>query len=124
MRTDDFFAEIYAKHPEIHAIAAEVDPPFILAANVIDLRRERGLTQAALAEKAGIAQPRIAEIEAGDANPRLRTLTRLAVALEVTVGDLLRPPPDFVIAPHESAEGALPKAEASAEPAPRRKRAG
>jgi transcriptional regulator with XRE-family HTH domain len=122
MRTDDFFAELYAKSPTIHKVAAEVDPPYILAANIIDYRHERGLTQAALAALAGIAQPRIAEIECGGANPRLSTITRLALALDVTVGDLLHPPPDFVIPPY------VPPAEAEqaeeAAPAPRRKRAG
>lgn len=124
MRGDDLFAEIYAKSPTIHKIAAEVDPPYILAANIIDYRHARGLTQASLAKLAGIAQPRIAEIECGESNPRLSTITRLALALDVTVGDLLHPPPDFVIAPHQPAPAAATAEEEAAPPAPRRKRAG
>lgn len=125
MRGDDFFAELYAQNPRIHKIAAEVDPPYILAANIIDYRHARGLTQAALAKLAGIAQPRIAEIECGESNPRLSTITRLALALDVTAGDLLHPPPDFVIAPYQPAPAAATVEEdEAAPPAPRRKRAG
>ncbi len=67
-----------------------VSPPFVLGDNVNRLRNERGLTQEALAQRAGMRQPRIAEIERGDANPRLDTLTRIALALGVPVWMLLR----------------------------------
>lgn len=89
MRADDIFAEIEALHPEIAEIAHEVDPPFILGLNVMNLRAERGMTQAQLATALGVAQPRIAEIEGGDANPRLLTLAKLAHALGVTLSELL-----------------------------------
>ncbi len=67
-----------------------ISPPFVLGDNVNRLRRERALTQEQLAERAGMRQPRIAAIERGDGNPRLDTLTRLAIALEVPVWTLLR----------------------------------
>jgi transcriptional regulator with XRE-family HTH domain len=89
MRMEDVFAEIEARHPEIAEIAHEVDPPYILALNVIRLRRERGLTQAELANRLGVSQPRIAEVEAGDANPRLITLSKIAHALGVSLSELL-----------------------------------
>lgn len=60
----------------------------ILAANVAKLRHERGLTQLDLAVDAGMKQPRIAEIESGEANPKLETLARIAAALGVSMGDL------------------------------------
>ncbi|HYJ78048.1 MAG TPA: helix-turn-helix transcriptional regulator [Longimicrobiaceae bacterium] len=65
------------------------EPKITLAANVAILRSERGLTQQQLAELAGIHQPRIAEIERGDGNPRLKTLARIASALRVDVAVLL-----------------------------------
>ena len=46
------------------------------------IRRARGAeSQAALAERAGVAQPRVAEAEREGTNPTLATLVRLARAL-------------------------------------------
>jgi transcriptional regulator with XRE-family HTH domain len=89
VRVDDFFGEMAGANPEIAAVAVEVDPPFILAGNVYRLRTALGLTQAQLAERIGVRQPRIAEIERGDANPRLDTLARLSAALRVPLAALL-----------------------------------
>jgi DNA-binding XRE family transcriptional regulator len=89
MRIDELFAQIEAEHPEIAEIAHEVDPPAILALNVMRLRAERGMTQAQLAAAIGVSQPRIAGIESGDANPRLATLSKLAHALGVPLSELL-----------------------------------
>lgn len=47
------------------------------------LREWRGLSQAALAEAAGVAQPTVARIERAARGGALRTLTRLARALGV-----------------------------------------
>lgn len=91
MRADDFFRRLDEEFPTDPAIAAEVDPPHVLASNVYRLRKDRGLTQEQLAEAVGVRQPRIAEVERGDANPRLLTLARLAFALGVPVSALLDP---------------------------------
>jgi transcriptional regulator with XRE-family HTH domain len=91
---DEFFHRLRMESPAFEAAGAEVDPPHFLAINVLQLRTARGMTQAALAKEIGIAQPRIAEIERGESNPRLTTIGRLARALETTVSDLLRAPPD------------------------------
>lgn len=89
MRIEELYAQIEAQNPEVvAAVAHEVDPPAILALNVIRLRAARGLTQVELAQMLGVAQPRIAEIERGDANPRLDTISRLAHALGVSVPEL------------------------------------
>lgn len=89
MNIDELFAEIAAEHPDIAEIAHEVDPPSILALNVMNLRAARGMTQAQLAAAIGVSQPRIAEVEAGDANPRLATLAKIAHALGVPLSELL-----------------------------------
>ena len=52
------------------------------------LRLEKGLSQARLAAKAGIAQSAIHYIENGEKSPTLYTLHRLALALEIEVGQL------------------------------------
>ncbi|MHB8510621.1 MAG: helix-turn-helix domain-containing protein [Actinomycetota bacterium] len=48
------------------------------AARVLRSARKRaGLTQRGLAERAGVAQPVVARIESGKADPRVRTLSKL-----------------------------------------------
>ena len=54
------------------------------------LREKKGLSQRALAAKAGVTQAYIAELESGARkNPTVATLQRLAKALKVKVGELL-----------------------------------
>ena len=54
-------------------------------------RRERDLSQEALARSAGIAPNHVSELERARKDPRLTTLVQLADALEMGVGELLRP---------------------------------
>jgi transcriptional regulator with XRE-family HTH domain len=53
------------------------------------LRAKCGLSQEALAKKAGISREYLARLEAGQHDPSLSTLTSLAKALKVKVGELL-----------------------------------
>ena len=53
------------------------------------LRLKRGMTQKALAKKAGLSREHVARLEAGQHDPPLSTLIRLAKALKVKVGELL-----------------------------------
>jgi transcriptional regulator with XRE-family HTH domain len=103
MRGDDFFRELEDENPLPAAEAAEVDAPYLLAANVFRARKALGLSQEALALSLGVSQPRIAQIERGDANLRIGTLARLAVALGCDIRDLLAPPAST------AAPDALPK---------------
>jgi len=65
-----------------------------LADNIRRERKRAGLTQRALAERAGLTELTIIKIERGqERNPKLRTIRRLARALEVSY-DRLIPPPD------------------------------
>ena len=50
------------------------------------LRKERGLTQAQLADMAGIARPNIVNIEAGKYSPGLDIINKVCMALEVEFG--------------------------------------
>jgi DNA-binding XRE family transcriptional regulator len=52
-------------------------------------REHRGLTMAALAERAGIAQPYLSQIETGKRDGTAQTMKKLALALDVTVDDLI-----------------------------------
>jgi transcriptional regulator with XRE-family HTH domain len=93
MLAQDFFRSLYEKYPGMREKLAEIgklsDPPFNLGGNVRDFRDQRGLSQAQLAKMIGVSQPRIAEIERGEANPRLSTIAKLAKALDVSVPELL-----------------------------------
>ena len=53
-------------------------------------RERRKLTQAALAKKVGVHQVTIARLETGERRPSMDLLQRLAKALKVEVGELLK----------------------------------
>lgn len=48
---------------------------------LVDLRKQSGLTQKDVAERIGVTQPAVAEFEHYDANPRLDTILRYALAV-------------------------------------------
>ena len=55
-------------------------------------RESRGLTQEALAEQAGVSAPYVSQIESGKRIGAVRTLSRIAAALEVPLDELTREP--------------------------------
>ena len=98
-------------------------------------RRRAGLTQRALAEKAGVPQPAIARIERGAVTPRLDTVLELLAAagftfeVSPTIGDgvdrsliraaLERSPEDRIRAAAEGARNLRTFLEAAGERSPR-----
>lgn len=58
-------------------------------ARLAALRKERSLTQAALAERAGIHVSQLRRYEAGGAQPTLDVIRRLAIALSVSADQLI-----------------------------------
>lgn len=61
-----------------------------LGSNIRLFRRQRGLTQQELAEKADIGAASVARLESGlVADPRLSTLVKLSGALDTEVRELL-----------------------------------
>ncbi|HEY2282830.1 MAG TPA: helix-turn-helix transcriptional regulator [Solirubrobacteraceae bacterium] len=54
-----------------------------VALKVLTYRTEQGLSQRALAKKLGMTQPQVARLEAGEHNPTIDTLARLAQALDI-----------------------------------------
>ena len=60
-----------------------------LAVNMKRLRKERGWSQEALADEAGLDRTYISGIERVVKNPTITVVARVAVALECRLGDLL-----------------------------------
>lgn len=59
-----------------------LEPEFAIKQAMINARNEKGLTQKELSQRSGIAQGDISKLENGNANPSLRTLQRLAEAMD------------------------------------------
>ena len=57
--------------------------------NLAKIRKEKEMTQTALAEKVGVGDTAICNYEKGLREPNLDTLKKLATALEVTVDELI-----------------------------------
>lgn len=80
----------------------------MLGDRVRGLRRERGLTQAQLAELAGVSRQLVGAVEADRHLPRVDAAARLAAALSTTVEQLLAPDVRDVVGVIEApGEGAL-----------------
>lgn len=66
----------------LDALAARQESPIKI------MRKYRGLTQAELAEQAGISRPYLTEIETGKKDGSIRAMKSLAEVLNVSVGTL------------------------------------
>lgn len=56
--------------------------------NIKRIRKTKKLTQVTLAARSGLSHSYICDLEAGDANPTLTTLQKLAAGLDITIIDL------------------------------------
>ena len=79
------FLEEQLKDPEFKAEYDALEPEFAIIQAIIDARSNTGLTQKQLSERTGIAQADISRLENGNANPSLKTLKRLAAAMDMTL---------------------------------------
>jgi transcriptional regulator with XRE-family HTH domain len=75
------------------ALPAQPSARAILAANLIRLRREKGWSQEALAFECGLHRTFVAHVDRQARNASLDSIERMAVALGVTVSELLSVPP-------------------------------
>ncbi len=62
-----------------------LEPEFAIIQAMIDARKNKGITQKELAERTGIAQGDISKLENGNGNPSIRTLQRLATAMNMSL---------------------------------------
>lgn len=65
-------------------------PPAAFARNLRAAREKAGLSQEALAERAGMHRNAVALLETGKRDPRVSTVAKLAKALGVPASDLLK----------------------------------
>jgi DNA-binding XRE family transcriptional regulator len=71
-------------------VPSEVVDRILSGANLVRVWREhRGMTVAALAEKAGITQPYLSQIETGKREGTLQTMKKIAEALKLGLDDLV-----------------------------------
>jgi DNA-binding XRE family transcriptional regulator len=74
-----------ARNPEVATELARTALANQLAILVIQYRVDHDLTQTALARQLGMSQPAVARLEAGDHEPSMATLMRLARHLAITL---------------------------------------
>lgn len=81
---DDFkqFRERMLEDPATRAVYEARKPAYAFALQLAELRRQRGLSQAALAKRAGVTQSEVARIESAEASPTFDTMARLLSAAE------------------------------------------
>lgn len=77
--------ELLEKNPELKKELEKEDPVFQLRKKILDLRLNKGLSQAELAEKVGTKQTVISRIENGTCEPQLTTIKKIANALDKSV---------------------------------------
>jgi DNA-binding XRE family transcriptional regulator len=85
-RRGDFTAAVDAVTYE------EARAALLLGQMVHDRRTELAMTQADLAERAGMTQPQLSRLESGGATPTVPLLARLAAALDADLDIAFRPP--------------------------------
>lgn len=82
------------RDPEFRAEWERTAPARAVALQLLAYRAEHQLSQTQLARKLGVSQAYIAELELGEHNPRVDTLTRLSSALGIEFLISIRPAAD------------------------------
>jgi len=77
--------ELVEKRPDLEDVYQAADPVYELRKRILQLRLDKGLSQAELAERAGTKQSVISRIENGESEPRIETIKRIARALDKEV---------------------------------------
>lgn len=78
------FDEFWAKQledPEFRKGVEELEPEYAIIRQLIQARKELGLTQAELSERTGIRQSNLSRLESGHSNPSLAFLKKVAHGL-------------------------------------------
>ncbi|MDH6110873.1 ribosome-binding protein aMBF1 (putative translation factor) [Kitasatospora sp. MAP12-15] len=102
-RTHSLLGEQVAEAPEVAAARLEIRYARAFGQALYDRRTELELSRLDVADRAGMAQHQIAEIEGGDIVPTLPLLERLAAALEAELDIHLAPGADAEVRFHSPA---------------------
>lgn len=65
-------------------------PTFRLGKNIKRMREQKNMTQGDICRAVGFDRAQMSNIEAGKGNPTLATIEKIAQALSVTSGELLK----------------------------------
>jgi DNA-binding XRE family transcriptional regulator len=84
----ELFAAIRRDHPEIGRAEQALGSRLLIARTCWSCVCGSGITQTELARRVGTSQPRIAQIEAAQANVTVDTLDRIAAAFSVQTATL------------------------------------
>ena len=85
MTTLDELIEEQLQDPIFKEKYDALEPEFTVMQAMIDARKERGMTQKDLAKATGISQADISRLECGTGNPSIKTLQRVAQALQMVL---------------------------------------
>jgi DNA-binding XRE family transcriptional regulator len=81
----------FMKRVSYRKVHSETESVVRIAEKLVDYRAKTGLSQEALAKKAGISRKQVNEIEGlGNTNPSLKTVEALARAMDSTLSNLVR----------------------------------
>jgi DNA-binding XRE family transcriptional regulator len=77
---EEVLAERLASDAEFAAEWERLALARMVAVQLIGYRADHGLSQRALAERLGVSQPRVVELESGEKNPQIETLVKISAA--------------------------------------------
>ncbi len=83
MTNFDEYVATKLNDPEFRAEYDALEPEFAIIQALISARKLSGITQKELSDRTGIAQSDISKIENGNGNPSLKTMKRLASAMNM-----------------------------------------
>ena len=72
-----------AADPEFAAEWERLALARMVAVRLIRYRSDHDLSQRDLAERLGVSQPRVVELESGEKNPQIETLVKIAAAIDL-----------------------------------------
>ena len=81
----DVLLEEYMENSEFQREWENLEPEFNAIQALIDARKSKNMTQRELAQRTGIDQADISKIEAGNGNPTLHLLKRLADGMDMVL---------------------------------------
>ncbi|MFI6296895.1 helix-turn-helix domain-containing protein [Nonomuraea sp. NPDC050790] len=83
--------------PEVQRDIAAIDRDMRLVETLVSVRKDRGLTQAEVAERMGRTQPAVSDFERLGGDPHLSTIRRYALAVGVDVVHTVIAPGDVSV---------------------------